>query len=361
MRKRKKGKKRSLWPISISFRILLFVAAAALGLSYISIYINPVDSVIPLFFGLYFIPIVFLNIIILVIALIRRRSVAWVTFLMLIPSILFADLFVKFGKPNEGEKGNALNICTYNVGLFAQESGISRLDQLNRVARYIGEERPSIVCFQEFYAKDTSVIRDLFHQYPYIQWHFFRYSDGGMFGNLTISKYPIVSGDKITFKGSTNLCIFSDIDFFGKMIRIYNTHLESHSISFTTLVKRMSNSQKVSEEIINVHERVASAFKKRGKQVDSIAVHMSKSEYPAIICGDFNDTPMSYTYHILMKGMKDSFRESGRGFSATYSYLWPLLRIDYILYPEKFWSMSHTTQKVPYSDHYPVFSEIIIP
>ncbi|HON55375.1 MAG TPA: endonuclease/exonuclease/phosphatase family protein, partial [Bacteroidales bacterium] len=89
--------------------------------------------------------------------------------------------------------------------------------------------------------------------------------------------------------------------------------------------------------------------------------HMSKSEYPAIICGDFNDTPMSYTYHILMKGMKDSFRESGRGFSATYSYLWPMLRIDYILYPEKFWSMSHITQKVPYSDHYPVFSGIIIP
>jgi len=361
MAKKRRKRKGSPWPIAFLFRILLLIAAAALAISYISILINPVDSVIPLFFGLYFIPLVILNILILIMALIRRRTIAWITFIVLLPSILFADLFVKWGKPDEGKQGNSLTICTYNVGLFAQQTGISRSEQLSRVAHYIGQEKPSIVCFQEFYAKDTSVIRDHFYNYPYMKSHFFRSSDGGRFGNIILSKYPIVSSGDITFKRSTNLCIYADIDYYGKTIRIYNTHLESHSISFTALIKKMSNSEKVSEEIMNVHERLASTFKKRGKQVDTIAIHLSESDYPSIICGDFNDTPMSYTYHILMKNMKDSFRESGKGFSASYSYLWPLLRIDYILYPDYFWSLSHTTQKVSYSDHYPVFSEIIIP
>jgi len=361
MARRRKKRKGSPWPVAIIFRLILIVSAVALMMSYVSIFINPTKSVIPLFFGLYFIPIVTLNIIILLLAISRRRSIAWITFIVLLPSVLFADLFVKWGKPEEGKKGNTLLLCTYNVGLFAQETGHSRKDQLSRVAIFIEQEKPSVVCFQEFYAKDTSLIRTKFPSYPYKQSHFFRSSDGGRFGNLTISKYPILSGGKITFKRSTNLCIYSDIDYYGKTIRIFNTHLESHSISFTALIKKMSNSEKVSEEILNVHERLASTFKKRGRQVDTIAARLSESDYPAIICGDFNDTPMSYTYHILMKDRKDSFRESGKGFSASYSYLWPLLRIDYIMYPDYFWSMSHTTMKVSYSDHFPVFSEIIIP
>ena len=361
MSKKRKKRKGSPWPIAFLFRVFLLISAASLVLSYVSILINPVNSVIPLFFGLYFIPLVVINIVVLVFAVYRRRAIAWITFIVLTPSILFADLFVKWGKPEEGRQGNSLTICTYNVGLFAQEPGNSRFDQLSRVARYLGQEKPAVVCLQEFYVKDTSVIRDIFPQYPYRQEHLFRSGDGGRFGNITLSKYPIVSGDDITFKRSTNLCLCSDIDFYGKMIRIYNTHLESHSISFTGLIKKMSNSEKVSEEIMNVHEKLANTFKKRGRQVDTIARHLSGSDYPAIICGDFNDTPMSYTYHILMKDKKDSFRESGKGFSSSYSYMWPLLRIDYILYPENFWSMSHTTQKVSYSDHYPVFSEIIIP
>lgn len=358
-KKRKKGK--SSWPIIFIFRLILVVSALALLISYLSIYINPSITSIPLFFGLYFIPLVFLNVFLLIVGLIRRSGATWITFVILLPSILFADLFVRWGKPNEGEKGIALKVCTYNVGLFAQKKGLDRGELLSNVARFISKEGPEVICFQEFYVKDTAKIRGEFSEYPYIYYHFFNLRNGGKFGNLTISKFPIVSGGKITFKGSTNLCIYTDIEHFGKIIRVYNTHLESHSISFTALIKKMSKSDKVSDDLLEVHDRMASTFKKRALQVDAIAAHASESDYSAIICGDFNDTPMSYTYHKLTTDRKDSFKESGRGFSATYAHLWPLLRIDYILYPKYFRSMSHQTKRVDYSDHYPVISEIIIP
>ncbi|MPN35093.1 hypothetical protein SDC9_182588 [bioreactor metagenome] len=88
---------------------------------------------------------------------------------------------------------------------------------------------------------------------------------------------------------------------------------------------------------------------------------MHDSNLPAIVCGDFNDTPMSYTYKNLAFHKRDSFRQAGKGFSATYSLMWPLLRIDYILYPAPYCSLSHKTPRIEYSDHYPVVSELIIP
>jgi endonuclease/exonuclease/phosphatase family metal-dependent hydrolase len=60
----------------------------------------------------------------------------------------------------------------------------------------------------------------------------------------------------------------------------------------------------------------------------------------------------------MTRGRKDAFVEAGNGFGATYSLLWPMLRIDYILYPENGRAISHQTPRLPYSDHYPVITEI---
>lgn len=358
---KKRRKKGSPWPLALIFRLIVILSASSLIVSYISVYISPEVTSIPLFFGLYFIPLVFINLTLLIIALIRRSGAGWITFAALLPSLLFADLFVSCSRSDPGREGISLDLCTYNVGMFAQQKAKTREQATKEVAEFIAEQKPEIVCLQEFFIRDTASIAELFPDYPYRHSHLFKLKSGSMFGNLTLSKFPYVSKGKITFRGSTNLCIYTDIEHFGKRLRIYNTHLESHNISFTSLIKKMSNSQRASEELIEVHDKLAGAFKKRALQVDSISGHASACTYPSLICGDFNDTPMSYTYNILTDNKKDSFKEAGKGFSATYRYLWPLLRIDYILFPQEYWCMQHRTEKVPYSDHYPIFAQIIIP
>ena len=79
---------------------------------------------------------------------------------------------------------------------------------------------------------------------------------------------------------------------------------------------------------------------------------------PAVICGDVNDTPVSYCFRSLRSGRKDTFREAGRGFGATYRILWPLLRIDYAFVPENADVLEHRTLRLDCSDHYPVITEI---
>ena len=59
-----------------------------------------------------------------------------------------------------------------------------------------------------------------------------------------------------------------------------------------------------------------------------------------------------------MEFSKDTFVEAGKGFGATYTTLWPFIRIDYILYPSHFKAVSNHIPKLKYSDHYPVVAEI---
>ena len=48
------------------------------------------------------------------------------------------------------------------------------------------------------------------------------------------------------------------------------------------------------------------AYIQRADQVDIIKEDIRLSPYPVIVCGDFNDTPVSYTYKTLSKELRMS-------------------------------------------------------
>lgn len=306
-------------------------------------------------------PLVLLNILLLLIGILRKSGAAWITFFVLLPTLFLGEMFIRFGSYTPGNQGKTLNICSYNVGMFSFQKGVSKPEQMINISNFLTKEDPDVICLQEFFAKDSSKVQSFLPHYPYRHFHLYKVKGGSLFGNLIVSKFPIQNSGAITFKRSTNLCTYADIELYGDKVRIYNTHLESHNISFTSLIKRLSKREEATKELIELHDHIAGTNVRRSYQVDSIVSHSESSEIPSIVCGDFNDTPISYTYNMLSKDRKDSFRESGNGFSATYSVLWPMLRIDYILFPTIWWSAQHRTVKKPYSDHYPIFAEIIIP
>ncbi len=356
-------KRKTPFLLAFIYRAVLVAAASALLLSYLSIYVNPSKFALPLFFGLYYIPIVAVNIALLLISILRRSRAGWITIVILLPSILYAESFFKVGG---GEKepqteGIRMKIESYNVGMFSVREKAERRE---KIMNHIRKEKPHIVCFQEFYVSSKRQIDTILQEYKYRYYHLFKIRNGDYFGNLIVSKLPIISSGKISFPKSTNLSIYVDIDHYGSKIRVYNNHLESYNVSFTGFLKNLYSSDyrsdEIRDEIVEVHEKMKGTFIKRTEQVDKILETIGNSHYPAIICGDFNDTPISYTYHKLSKGRKDSFRESGGGFAGTYAPVWPLLRIDYILFPSQFEGISHKTYRLDYSDHYPISAEIII-
>jgi endonuclease/exonuclease/phosphatase family metal-dependent hydrolase len=356
---KKKGKKKiSIW--GYLFRIAVAIAATALVVSYISIFFNPAKLWFISLFGLYYIPIVILNVVLLSMAVVRWSASAWLPIVVLLPSIFFLRHFVNYNQQKQAYSSNSYKILTYNVGQYSSgKMDISRKECIRQISSFIQTEDPDVVCFQEFYIASPSEVKQILPQYPHKQYHLIKIRDNYYFGNLIASKRPIISKGKITFEKSTNLSIYADINFSDDTIRIYNNHLESYSLSPSSLLKKLRNGTRtISDEWKEIHAKMKTSNIKRAHQVDRVLKHIQNSEYKSVICGDFNDTPMSYTYQQLRKVSQDTFLEAGHGFSSTYSFLWPLLRIDYVLVPTDYQVQSHTTPRIRYSDHYPVITEI---
>lgn len=390
------GRRRSPLLFGITFRAILVVAAVAMFLSYLSVYVNPAKFALPLFFGLYFIPILAINLLLLLIALLRRSASAWIAVAALLPALLYTDLFVKIGNREEPQKeGIEIKIASWNVGMFSSSSGgtsggsgnaagtpgrLTREECRREIGEFIAGENPHILCLQEFFADDYTQADTLYGQYPYRHYHLFKARNGKLFGNMILSKFPIADKGVLSFRGSTNLSIFADVEHYGRTLRIYNNHLESYDVSFTALahkfydklnemkkgegnvspVKEESLGGEITRDIVETHGKMKNTFIKRSEQVGRILDDINRNPHQTIICGDFNDTPMSYTYHTLAKNRKDTFREAGSGFGATFIPVWPLLRIDYLLVPQDAECISHTVHKESHSDHYPVTCSVIL-
>lgn len=386
------GRRRSPLLFGITFRAILVVAAVAMFLSYLAVYVNPAKFALPLFFGLYFIPILAINLLLLLIALLRRSASAWIAVAALLPALLYTDLFVKIGNREEPQKeGIEIKIASWNVGMFSSSSGgsgkaagtpvrLTREECRREIGEFIAVENPHILCLQEFFADDYTQADTLYGQYPYRHYHLFKARNGKLFGNMILSKFPIADKGVLSFRGSTNLSIFADVEHYGRTLRIYNNHLESYDVSFTALahkfydklnemkkgegnvspVKEESLGGEITRDIVETHGKMKNTFIKRSEQVGRILDDINRTPHETIICGDFNDTPMSYTYHTLAKNRKDTFREAGSGFGATFIPVWPLLRIDYLLVPQDAECISHTVHKESHSDHYPVTCSVIL-
>ena len=358
---RKRRRRRVHRFFGITFRLVLIVAGVCLLLSYISSYIDPAKFSVPMFFGLYFIPILAINFLLLVIALLSRSKSAWITIIALLPALLFAERFVRLGGGKEAE-GQKIKIETYNVGLFRlSKSKMTYSQTMDSVISQIGKCDADIVCLQEVYLDSLQIAKEMLTQYQWRTYHLIKHQNGKRSGNIIFSRYSIAKGGLIQFKSSTNLSLYADIVIGEDTLRVYNNHLQSYAISPTALLQKIRTkktfSEEVSNEIISVHNKFRSSVIQRSHQVNAVLDNIKKSPYPSIVCGDFNDIPMSYTYHKLSYGNKDTFKESGHGFSATFSVLWPLFRIDYVFIPESFNGISHNTIRCNYSDHYPVVAE----
>ena len=344
---------------STLFSLLALVLAAALLLSYLALFFNPTDFRLPMFFGLYFIPILLLNLLVLLIALLKYRRALLIPVIALIPTLFLADRFVKFGREEQAVSGKPVKVLTYNVGRYsAGGRRVTANESVSNIRRLLAEQDADIVCLQEFAVPDTTAMSTYLPEYPYRAKHLFK--GNRYFGNLTLSRYPIRHVESLTFPDSRNLSLVTDIDIAGQSVRVYNCHLESYSISFTALVKRLFRKSHFTDEMAQVHGKMREATRRRSSQVDALLSSEAASPYPNLVCGDFNDTPISYTYHRLIQTKKDSFAEAGTGFGATYSVLWPMLRVDYILLPQDYVADRHETLRVPWSDHYPVTTLIYL-
>ena len=349
----------------ITSRFLMLIVAALLALSYLSIVINPAKLWPVSLSGIFYVPLMTVNLLLLLWAFKRRSRSFVIPLLALIPSFFFIGRYVQLGGESveaDPETSDVVKIVSWNVGRFAlhdSKAGISGTEQcVDSIFSFIRSQNPDIICLQEFSIGSNEEVR------KYLKQRFEGYNvdyylfpeKGRSFGNLTLSRLPVEGKGRIRFEESANLAIYTDHLFGERRFRVYNCHFESYNISLTGLVKAVA--MRDSTMMAQTGTKVKRSITRRPKQVDQVFDDIENCPLDAFVCGDFNDNPMSYTYYRMTRGRKDAFIEVGKGFGATYSLMWPMLRIDYILFPENGRALSHDIPKLPYSDHYPVITEI---
>ena len=351
MKKGKKAKKKGL--LGITSRVLMLIVAGLLVFSYVSMFINPSKAWWFTLFGLMFIPFTVFNFVLLLWAIKRRSRTFVIPLLAIATSLLFIGRYVQLGHAEiEHSDDPALKIMSYNVGRF------STCDKDSLFA-FIRSQDPDVICLQEYYVSDIDKVRSYLRRQMKgykSEFYLFPMADGSAFGNVTLSRIPVKGKGKIKFEESANLAIYTDYEYHDRSFRVYNCHFESYSISLPGLLRGLFKADKAA--MAETGDRMRKSISRRPKQVDMVFEDIERCPVEAFVCGDFNDDPMSYTYFRMTRGRKDSFREAGRGFGATFARLWPALRIDYIMLPDRFNALEHETPRVEYSDHYPVISTI---
>lgn len=348
-------------------RMLMSVVAGLLVLSYVSVVINPAKAWFFTLAGIFFVPLSTLNLCLLIWAVKRRSRSFVIPLLALVPAFFFVGRYIQVGQDEESvsvDSQPTLKVMSYNVGRFvhrSEKSGIeSRKECVDSVFDFIRNQDADIICLQEFYISDINAVRShLRKNMPGYKAEYFLFpSKKGAFGNVTLSRYPVKDKGVVKFDKSANLAIYTDYQVEGRHFRVYNCHFESYNISFSGLVKALA--QRDRDVFAETGTKIVNSISRRPKQVDKVFRHIESCPVESFVCGDFNDNPMSYTYYRMNKGRKDSFIEAGEGFGATYSFMWPMLRLDYVLVPERFDAQEYLSPRVGYSDHYPVITEIIL-
>jgi exonuclease III len=181
-------------------------------------------------------------------------------------------------------------------------------------------------------------------------------------GQLTLTRFPILNMGEIRFKNSGNMIIYSDMLISSDTVRVYNCHLQSYRLQKKEInsIDSMDfeNNEETKEKFMMLRGKFRDALIKRAEQAATLREHLNACPYPVIVCGDFNDTPVSFTYRMVKGNLMDSFTESGKGTANTYNGKLPSFRIDYILYSPKFTSYNFEVFSLNHSDHYPISCDL---
>lgn len=361
-----KPRKKSVGPlrriVAVLLLILAIVFSIVLVVSAAVEYISPLHYSLPALLGLIF-PIIALITILLFIALLLiypKYSFVPLVALLIAAKGMWQYFPINFDNNSLSTNRDSFTFLSYNVYYFvdAQDNETT----FNRTLQQIINQNADIVALQEASMKiginkslkfTAEQVEQLNEQYPY---------QTQVRGNRLLSKYPVKVLKDTTYSDTAMTGIYQ-VEIDNRKVTIINNHLES--IGLTKDDKKLYNElttepDSIEEKLGEVKvftKKFLSAFERRAQQVayvDSIAHAIGGN---VIICGDINDTPNSYAYHVLSKNREDAYLNLGTGPGYTYlaDRMW--VRIDYVLYQGNLEAQYLQRGKTRSSDHYPILVE----
>lgn len=341
------------------------MAAIALILSYMAVHINPDKFAFPALFGLAYPYLLLINMLIAIIWAVALKFEALISIALIAVGFTHFSNYIKIRKPS-GDKTGTFQVQSYNIRLFNYFESKKTGSSEKEILELLRNQQSDIICLQELYivgdpALKEREIKSVLAGNYYSHFKVIGAGRNRYYGIATLSKFPIINREDIVHEKSSSLSICSDIVMGGDTIRLFNNHLQSfqlHRMERTLLneLVESSDDKATINEILNISSSLRKGFARRASQAKAVKERINMSPYSVIVAGDFNDTPVSYSYRKIRKGLNDSFVSSGYGAGFTYKGNYPPNRIDYILFDDALECRQFDIIKVRYSDHYPIIA-----
>lgn len=253
-----------------------------------------------------------------------------------------------------------LTVLTFNTESFGYDNN-GDASASNPLLQHVTSLGAQILLFQE---ARTSVLNDIDRnmelngEYPY------RFTDKNHM-QACISKYPIISHETIPFNKAAggNSCLYLRLLVEGDTLAVFNCHLQSNSLVQEDFDEYHHFIENPSDSIL-----YAGSKKILGKLLKSTGLRATQAELVRekaqaetakymIVCGDFNDTPLSYSFHVFDRFLTDVYGTVGRGPGITYHEHRLFYRIDHMFCNSALTPISSNVDRGNKdSDHYPVIS-----
>jgi endonuclease/exonuclease/phosphatase family metal-dependent hydrolase len=316
----------------------------------------------PSMLGLMFPYMLAVNLLFVVFWLFIKPKYAILSILVLFAGWNLIARFYQFDGKETDEPG--IRVISYNVRKFMGNGKIPSKENAAMISSFLKKNEPDIICLQEVMLRSKNIfnLEETIRDFAHID-HYQYASGSSRLGSVTMTRYPIVRMQEIRFENSVNIAICTDIVILSDTFRIFNVHLQSYRIDperYDIIGSPSMKGRKAIRELIELSSKYIAATQKRAIQARMIRRKIDESPYPVLLCGDFNDTPASYSYRKTRGPLRDAFISSGKGIGHTYVGRLPSFRIDFIFHSCEFESYNFRTMQVSYSDHLPVMCEIRI-
>lgn len=274
---------------------------------------------------------------------------------------------------NKEKKESSLRLMSWNVEHFDILEHKTHPENKEQMLELINSYNPDVAFFQEMVGgiKNEAAINFIPAMVNRLNFEEYHYSfnpkldfDGNHhFGIILFSKYPIINKQTLSFYPHDYNSIFQYADIVKNQdtFRVFNIHLQSLKFSNNNLQyieKPTIGDKEDLAKTKNIIGKLKVGFVKRKIQADRIAAEMTKSPYPVIVAGDFNDVPNSYAYATIGKNLINAFAQKGNGIGRTFRRLSPTLHIDNIFVDKRFEVEQFTVVKKNLVDHYPIVTDV---
>lgn len=339
--------------------VIAWLSVFVLWLSAASVYVSPAWFRWASILGLVF-PIALGGVVaMLIILLLFAWQRAWIPVLGM--ALSWGSIYT-YLPLNIGRKApdGLLKVMTYNVMYLGGDA-----DNRKELLHYLAFSGCDIICMQEVMVNhktfDTEVAPALKARTPYC-----RLAPKGKDYLAIASRYPILS-DSLICSNKSNATVAFDLRMpGGDTLTVINCHLISNHLSPKErdgYREMVTHHHTDTEDNLSVSRillsKISAAAKLRASQADSVATFVEALQQRGrriIVCGDFNDTPISYAYHhIASTGLRDAFRATGGGIGRSFNRDAMPIRIDHIMASPGLKPYDAHIDTTPlWSDHYPM-------